>query len=244
MAARAALAAIVAAGGAACQKAPNHREFQTGGAIPSPGDAVDLGTGALWSPWNVGASAPGDTGVYFAWGETHPKADYRWATYAWGDYEKGEGVTKYNQEDRKLRLAGQDDAATANWGPQWRTPTPEEWQALVDGCDWTWKSEATWDGNAVAGFIVRSRKDSSICIFLPASYQRDDKGDDATLLVGHIGMYWSSDCDAPTMEGVGRLWFDEYAVACSAYQDSRLVSGSIDKCWGLTVRPVLASPRK
>ena len=47
----------------------------------------------------------------------------------------------YNQFiDNKTVLEPEDDAATANLGAPWRTPTREEWQALIDNCTWFYDS--------------------------------------------------------------------------------------------------------
>ena len=60
------------------------------------------------------------------------------------------------------------DAATANWGSNWRMPTKEEFQELIDHCTWE------FTGN---GYRVTSKaKDNKNSIFLPAAgYRYGDK---------------------------------------------------------------------
>ncbi len=151
---------------------------------------VDLGlpSGTLWATCNVGAQNPWDYGDYFAWGEVQPKDYYDWDTYK---YCEGTGytMTKYCSEsdyghndytDNLTVLEAQDDAATANWGRDWRMPTQAEFQELYDNCDWEWTDD--YNGTGVAGRIVKSRSNSN-SIFLPASDIN---------FAGSYGYYWSS----------------------------------------------------
>ena len=39
---------------------------------------VDLGLSVKWATMNVGASAPQESGDYYAWGELEPKEVYNW----------------------------------------------------------------------------------------------------------------------------------------------------------------------
>ena len=112
---------------------------------PIPNGAVDLGlpSGTLWADRNIGANSPEGYGDYFAWGETRPKSEYNWSTYK---YCKGSDktITKYCDDssygtvDNKTVLEPSDDAATANWGSNWRMPTHGEQVELNEKCKWTW----------------------------------------------------------------------------------------------------------
>ncbi len=154
---------------------------------------VDLGlpSGTLWATCNVGATNPEDYGDYFAWGETEPKSYYNWSStsddYKWGGYTgiyPDDGMTKYNKTDCKTILDAADDAATTNWGGDWRTPTEAEQYELLTECTWTWTKL-----NGVDGFRITSKTDTSKSIFLPAAGARQ-KSD--TIEVGAYGSYWSS----------------------------------------------------
>ena len=81
---------------------------------------VEMGDGLKWATCNIGADKPKDVGSLFAWGETTPKSTYTLENYKW--YENG-NYTNYNSTDGKMFLNKDDDAATANWGGTWRTPT-------------------------------------------------------------------------------------------------------------------------
>ena len=175
---------------------------------PAPEHAfVDMGNGLLWATCNVGATNPEDYGDYFAWGETEPKGDYNWATYKWllagqsdwkyitrytfadgqtsgiwydGDSFVGDGKTSFADYDYA------DDAARQNWGGNWRTPTPDEWQWLIDKCTWDWQPNYKETGQK--GMLVTSDINGNQ-IFLPAAGYRSD----ANLnYAGICGFYWSS----------------------------------------------------
>ena len=113
-----------------------------GGGILNGHEWVDLGlpSGTLWAACNVGATTPEGFGDYFAWGETTQKTTYDWNTYKYcmGNYNT---LTKYCSDssygyngftDTLTMLQVMDDAATVNWGNDWRTPTYDEWIELFE----------------------------------------------------------------------------------------------------------------
>ena len=151
-------------------------------------DYIDLGlpSGTLWATCNVGAETPEGIGSYFAWGETTTKADYDWSTYKYCN-GSGNTLTKYCNDanygfngytDELVVLQPEDDAATANWGSGWRTPTIEECEELVNNTTSTWTTQ-----NDMAGRLFTSENGNSI--FVPATQ---------TYLYGQYwnGNYWSS----------------------------------------------------
>lgn len=169
---------------------------------------VDLGlpSGTLWATTNVGASTPEEYGDYFAWGETTPKDIYDWNTYQWcnGRWNK---MTKYctisthgdnGFTDGKTELDPEDDAATANWGPQWCMPTYEQQEELRTMCTWTWTTS-----NGVDGFRV-SRNGKSI--FLPAAGYHF--GSQITpYSTGTYGYYWTRTLYATKSYQANYFWF-------------------------------------
>ena len=110
-----------------------------GGSTTVVKDYVDLGlpSGLMWRKYNVGAYSEYEMGNHYAWGETVTKQKYDITTYKWG--ERIEGIkyyNKYNETDKLTLLQPEDDAATANLGKNYRTPTKEEWEELLDECTW------------------------------------------------------------------------------------------------------------
>ena len=91
---------------------------------------VEMAEGFKWARRNVGAMTPEEYGDYFSWGETSPMSSYNY--------------------DYSIPFS---DAATANLGSGWRTPTDAEWEALLDTDNYTW--EWTTE-NGVNGYKVTS----------------------------------------------------------------------------------------
>ena len=127
---------------------------------------IDLGlpSGIKWATTNIGAHRPQDAGNYYAWGETTPKTDFRWATYSYGTAYNS--LTKYSLEDGLWTLDATDDVVSCTWGGTWRMPTKNEWSELQEHCVWTWTDDYNQTG--VAGYVVAS-KSSDASLFLPAA---------------------------------------------------------------------------
>ena len=132
---------------------------------------VDLGLSVKWATCNIGANTPEEFGQYFAWGETTTKAEY---TY--------ENSTTYGKTMNDISGNAQYDAATANWGGNWRMPTSDELYELINYCTWTWTTKKGINGCKVTGPNGNS-------IFLPAAGYRDGSSLNGT---GSGGLYWSS----------------------------------------------------
>ena len=159
---------------------------------------VDLGlpSGTLWATMNVGANNPEEYGDYFAWGETTPKDVYYWSTYKWCSGNGERALIKYCTNsswgnngfvDNKTELDPEDDAATANWGPDWRMPSREQIQELVNNCTRQWTTL-----NGVNGRLFTSNINGA-SLFLPASGSRWDGDYDG---VSSWGYYWSRTLEA------------------------------------------------
>ena len=191
--------------------------------IPDPQpkyEAVDLGLSVKWATFNVGAKSETDYGDKFAWGETAPKTEYTERNYKWGIYnndDPNKGMTKYNKIDGLETLQPEDDAATANWGDDWRTPTIDECKELNDYCDWTRTTK-----KGVNGYTVTSKKNGN-SIFLPGT-----KLDDAIVWFDN---YWSSSLDNYNVGTAYDLFFryDGWHDASSAH----------GREYGFVVRPVM-----
>ena len=171
---------------------------------PDAVEYVDLGlpSGTKWATCNVGANKPEQSGNYYAWGEIKTKKTYNWSTYKW--MQKGQNdskfITKYTVPDEyydciwynsigtfigdnKNSLEDEDDAATAKLGKPWRTPTPEEFQELIDNCEW-----ASIIVNGVKCYQGKSRINQET-ITLPAAGRRYDDGLQKD---NNEALYWSN----------------------------------------------------
>lgn len=187
---------------------------------------VDLGLSVKWATCNVGANVPEEYGDYFAWGETQPKEVYDMSNYKWYN-PSNETYTKYcidsnfGNVDDKTVLDLEDDAAHVNWGGEWRMPTIEEQQELVDYCTWKWAIQ-----KGVKGYMVTSNNNGN-SIFLPAAgvraLSRLNEAESA-------GYFWSS-CLLIHRSDMANflMFFFEYGVPMAAD----------DRYYGMSVRPVL-----
>lgn len=156
--------------------------------IPEP---VDMGLSVKWASFNVGAGHPGETGDFYAWGETTEKSTYSDENYI---FSTPSGYNKYYygfSEDGIFRADGrtvlepEDDVAVQNLGDKWRIPTIDEINELKDEnkCTWEWINQKGMDGYLVTSKITRNS------IFIPAIGSKGASGE-ATL--GLEGLYWSS----------------------------------------------------
>lgn len=217
---------------------------------------VDLGlpSGTLWATCNIGANSPKDYGYYFAWGETSGyingtygkttpfnEANYKYckkdATYDVYRYTKyvtqsGKSQGYNNFYDNLTTLEQVDDAASANWGGDWRMPSGDDWVELLneDNCSRKWIS----NGDSV-GIKITSKKEgyTDKSIFLPAAghrYHSSDGNSDFSSGIGTKCYYWSS------------LLLEKYCNAAyyvSFYDhDYSLTYGGILRYTGQSVRPV------
>ncbi|MBR1922908.1 MAG: InlB B-repeat-containing protein [Paludibacteraceae bacterium] len=90
---------------------------------------VDMGTGTAWCDYNVGVTAPSSpNGSYFWWGATAAKTAYRYQSNTSYYYS---GITSLTDGSE---LPTGADAAYSLLNSNWRIPSKEQWQALVDNC--------------------------------------------------------------------------------------------------------------
>ena len=157
---------------------------------------LDLPSGTLWAANNIGATAQGEIGYYFAWGEIEPKETYTLENYKWYNGSSSSDFTKYNHRDKILTLLSEDDAATVNWGTDWRMPTLSEYKELKDYCT---VSDDTIKG--VSG-ITFTGKNGNWIFFPGASYMDAD-----TLGTNdHRGIYWTSQLYSEDTRFQGRVF--------------------------------------
>ena len=202
-------------------------------------DYIDLGlpSGTLWATYNVGATKPTEYGDYFAWGETEPKDVYDWNTYKYAKVSLTEDVlqkwqldtlTKYNTGkeypgtiDDFTTLLPEDDAATANWGGEWRMPTNEELKELTENCEFNWT-----EINGVSGTKFTA-KNGNFVFFPAAGYRYNSRISNS---VGINGVYWSSSLFEEADD-------DAYNLLLST--KSGYSFAPIERHNGLSVRPVV-----
>lgn len=109
-----------------------------GPGVPVPNNCVDLGlaSGLLWAKCNMGTTDPTQPGDYYAWGETSTKKKYYSDNYKHFKIKEYLNILKYNEKDGKEVLELEDDAANAYLGVGYRIPTKEDWEELLEDCEW------------------------------------------------------------------------------------------------------------
>ena len=168
---------------------------------------VDLGlpSGLKWATHNIGATSPEEYGNYYAWGEVYTKETY--------SQENSETYGKSMDN-----ISGTEyDAATFNWGGDWRMQTYNEMQELIDNCIWEWTTQ-----NGVNGYKVTSKVNEN-SIFLPAAGYR--VGESLDNAADYAGYYWGSTLYA------GR-------ADCFYFDSSSHLVGVFDLYYGFSIRPV------
>lgn len=180
--------------------------------VPAEITAIDLGLSVKWADRNIGASAPEQSGDYYAWGETETKQEYSTQNYKWYKNVNGDILLA------KKKYGPEDDVAVVKLGKPWRTPTLEEIKELVEKCNWEWMEK-----NGVLGYKISSKTNGN-SIFLPcAGFFYDDSNLGGT----EGGYYWSF-----TPEGVS--YYANYLYFC----DHDIDWNYIDREYGIPVRPV------
>lgn len=143
--------------------------------IVSAGAVVDLGLSVFWCSCNVGAEAPEEEGNRYSWGETKTKNSYSKDNYSYYDSNTWKYIEIGNQ------ISGTEyDAATANLGSDWKIPTKNQMQELINKCTWEWTQI-----NSVNGYKITGPNGNSIFIASgPNSVlgKRYWTGDDAQIL--------------------------------------------------------------
>ena len=133
--------------------------------------------GLKFAVCNVGAenNEPEDSGGYYTWG---------------GTYKNGTGIEwngAYNTGT--VALEGENDTATKLWGDNWRMPTKEEFEALINNKNCTCQLTTQ---NGVNGLLCKGKEGTAFesnSVFFPTA------GSDYN---GHVdrqaieGNYWSS----------------------------------------------------
>ena len=183
---------------------------------------VDLGlpSGLKWAKCNVGAKKETDYGDYFMWGSAEPNTadDCIWATYKHGNGSYNT-PTKYNT-DGKTTLDPEDDAATQIMGGDWRMPTDNDFQELLDNTTIEWVTD--FNGSGVNGMKFISKADTTKYIFIPASGHHSGS---SFYCQGSQGGIWSSSLIATSPILAWKLSFlsgfiDEeyyYGYRCTGY---------------------------
>lgn len=110
---------------------------------------VDLGLSVNWATYNVGANNIEELGEKFVAGTT-----IKW--------QKGRAKTNAVIHINGFSGNAEYDAATANWGQGWRTPTRAEWEELIRRCKWKHNKLVLSNGTKINGAKITGPNGNSI----------------------------------------------------------------------------------
>ena len=204
---------------------------------PDVHEYVDLGlpSGTLWATCNVGTFFPEDyiRGTDHSWGSC--QSYHYWDLYPYSySFPSGYKLIKYCNNpdygvngftDNLTTLLPEDDMATINWGLDWRTPTAEEWEELIQNTTYTWVVHGQ-----VVGALLTASNGNSIFLLVTDILQEsifswinyDESGS---------FYYWTSSLD--TINPLKAYNF--YGEASSSE------ISSVDRSSGISIRPVRSS---
>ena len=136
--------------------------------------------GPKWAKFNVGSTINSYAGVT---DYTHPDVV--------GGYYSIRG--RYDSVPDSYKT---DDTANFVWGSNWATPDRDQFQALLDNCDWTFCDGETVQfeaGCTLKGWKVCGKESgfTDNAIFLPLCGQRDQNRS-ARAQMGTRGLYWTN----------------------------------------------------
>ena len=192
---------------------------------------VDLGlpSGLQWAAWNVGATKPEESGLYFAWGEdkgyvvtcgeaidasqgkynaiiTNADGSETTKRFASGytDYKHYDvstsAFTKYNATDALKILSNEDDGCYLAEKAM-RMPTKEECEELIANTTSAWTTN--YNDSVVNGMTFISKTNGN-SIFVPAV---GAVGSGVLSGFGLGGGFWSSSLSSSSVEGAFGLDF-------------------------------------
>lgn len=211
---------------------------------------VDLGlpSGTLWATCNVGASKPGDYGLFFSWGDNvgYTLEEGKQRTWNWVNYKytanpeekpsnKTVKISKYYkflwsdevEDGLPVRMYDiEDDIAHKVMGGDWELATIEQWTELRDNTKHTYISTTTKYGSR--GLELTSLINGKV-IFIPFS----GKFESSYTSQNNNSNYWTKDYK----------WAD---TGHCVYLDSTHFSPSniVVKCFGETSRAVINKQEK
>lgn len=178
--------------------------------------SVDLGLSVKWADRNIGADCYYESGGLFAWGDKT------------GMFIPEKLFNKY-AEFMPEEIAGDPlyDLATNIWGKDWRMPTRDECEELINKCTWIWD----YRGNSWGYTIIGPNGNR---IFLPASGHRKLY---EVQFENTYGGYWCSEKYSSNLdeESYTLMFFDTGEKSAKSH------GFSINGC---AIRPVLMAGSK
>ena len=236
--------------------------------------------GPIWATMNVGATKEHEFGLYFQWGdisgcEEDPDSytsahDYWWNAYRFSQYDSPIALDDYDISpnfkkycytssygyngftDQLTELELKDDAARRYWGGNWRMPTKEDFEQLVEKCDYEafngvdFGQEGGYNNTDIYGIRFRGRGDySANVIFIPwAGYcymAITSQNDYYDKQVNWLGRYWTSNLVPidDTIDGDGSKCAYTFDTGFDYYYPG-MIGSTVKRYEGCTIRPIMS----
>lgn len=129
---------------------------------------VDMGEAGIWSKYPIGVTELDETIFdkvkYFAWGETKGYTKEQIGIDRQFSQEEYKLNSKYG-ESKLHTLEEEDDAAHINMGGDWRMPTVEELNKLVNLCNY--KFIENYNNSGINGFLLTLKSNNNKQLFFP-----------------------------------------------------------------------------
>lgn len=172
---------------------------------------VDLGLSVKWAGWNVGATSPEKYGKLYGWADPT-------------GLKSSDNLNDYPSVNPPTNITGTSyDIARVKWGGDWRIPTKNEMNELIEKCKWTLITY-----KKVKGFKITGPNGNSI--FMPLT------GSDPKSVspggFGITGNYWTSSLDEKNKERAYGLFFSFQHGPTRPMDTSK-------RYFGKSVRPVI-----
>ena len=166
-----------------------------------------MGLSVDWCTCNIGATKPEESGWYFQWGGTTPYnsdrtpvsggsainftndsncpylVSFPYDSYKWSKYTVTNDYSSTGTADNKLILDLEDDAAHVHLGDNWRMPTAEEYQELIDACNTEWIEN--YNNTGINGQLFILKTNDTKKLFFPASGMLEKTSLNDFSLYGH-----------------------------------------------------------
>ena len=209
-------------------------------------EPVDLGLSVKWAPMNIGASAPQAMGALYGWADSAGHHDPIESEYPVAiSYKVVDGREITTVDWRSPYFGGKSplenisgteyDIAVYMWSPDWRLPTQDEWQELIERCTWT--PVSNMDG--ATGTVYRVTGPNGNSIIIPLGGINTSNTNEARGTEGH---YWTSSL-LPMSDQADYNY--QSTVPCAAWSVKMTRDGNITmepqvRCFRLSARPVYA----
>lgn len=199
--------------------------------LVTKGDAIDMGTGVLWSSRNVGASQPEEFGAFYAFGETEEKDFYDYSNYSFcaPDDKWLMNVYPIDSNISSTEL----DPSHVHWADGWRLPTLDESLELIQKC-----TSKVLTYNGVKGMLVIAANGNTIFLPLGGTKRATSTHQPTHLHIGKEGIFMTATSEQDTGEEDGEHY--SLLTAYGFYADAGGTFGEVllNPVFGINVRPV------